>query len=527
MQKYRKTESGLYVNDESAQIVVDFIEQLKHTKDPWYGVPFDLLDWQDEIIRNVFGTVNPNTGFRQYNTAYVEIPKKMGKTELAAAIALYMLCGDDERGGEVYGCASDKKQASLTFDVSFDMVDQCSALKKRIKPSISQKKMTYKPLNSTYQVVSSEAFSKHGLNISGCVFDELHAQPKRDLWDVMTKGAGDARRQPLWFVTTTAGTDRNSICWEIHQKALDVLEGRKIDPTFYPVIYGIPEDADWTDEKNWHIANPSLGHTVDIEKVRAACNSAKENPVEENLFRQLRLNQWVKQSMRWMQMAKWDACDERIDPKLLVGRECYGGLDLSSTLDLTAFVLCFPPRNEDEKYIFLCWFWVPEENLRERVRTDHVPYDLWKAKGHINATEGNVVDYRFVERDILEIASKYVIKEIAYDRYNATEIILNLKDEGLTMIPFGQGFKDMSPPTKEIYVKVLQNKIIHNNNPVLRWNYDNITIKTDAAGNIKPDKEKSTEKIDGAVASIMAFDRAVRNEGTVKSVYEERGILVL
>ena len=343
----------------------------------------------------------------------------------------------------------------------------------------------------------------------------------------MTKGSGDARTQPLFFLITTAGTDRNSICFEQHQKAVDILEGRKVDPTFYPVIYGIEDTDDWTDERNWYKANPSLGHTVDIEKVRAAFLSAKENPAEENLFRQLRLNQWVKQSTRWMQMDKWDACDETIDLRLLRGRECYAGLDLSTTLDLTAFALIFPPRNDNEKYIILPHFWIPEENLKQRVRRDHVPYDVWKANGFIRTTEGNVVDYRRIEADIKEIASQYVVREIAYDRYNATQIILNLQDEGLTMVPFGQGFKDMSPPTKELYSLVLKEKIIHNHHPVLRWNFDNVCVEIDAAENIKLSKKHSTERIDGAVATVMALDRAVRNEGQpVGSVYDTRGIFV-
>lgn len=398
-------------NEEKAKRTINFINRLKHTKGRWRGVPFDLLPWQNEIISDVFGNIKPN-GYRQYNTAYVEIPKKNGKSELAAAVALYMTCADLEWGAEVYGCAADRQQASIVFDVAVDMVDQCPALKKRIKPIMSVKRLVYKPTNSYYQVLSSEAFTKHGLNVHGVVFDELHAQPNRDLYDVMTKGSGDARTQPLFFLITTAGTDRNSICWEVHQKAEDIIAGRKIDPTFYPVIYGIPDDMDWTCEENWYIANPSLGHTIDIEKVRAACNSAKENPAEENLFRQLRLNQWVKQTLRWMPMDKWDACDETVDINLLRGRECYAGLDLSTTLDLTAFVLIFPPRNAGEKYIILPYFWVPQDNLKQRVRRDHVPYDVWEAQGYITITKGNVVDYRKIESDILEIASKYVIRMI-------------------------------------------------------------------------------------------------------------------
>ena len=513
------------VDEKKAQHAVDFINCLKHTKGQWRGVPFDLLPWQDKIIRDIFGTVKQN-GYRQYNTAYIEIPKKNGKSELAAAVAILMACGDGEWGAEVYGCASDRQQASIVFDVAVDMVDQCPALRKRIKPVMSVKRLVYKPTNSFYQVLSAEAYTKHGLNVHAVVFDELHAQPNRELYDVMTKGSGDARRQPLFFLITTAGTDRNSICYEVHQKAVDLLEGRKIDPTFYPVIYGIEDDADWGLEANWYRANPSLGHTIDIEKVRSAHQSAKENPAEENLFRQLRLNQWVKQSVRWMPMEKWDACDAPADMEALNGRACYGGLDLSSTTDITAFVLVFPPRTDDEKYAVLPFFWIPEDSLKLRVRRDHVPYDVWQQQGYIKTTEGNVVHYGFIETFIEELNTRYQIKEIAFDRWGAVQMIQNLEGMGFTVVPFGQGYKDMSPPSKELMKLTLENKLAHGGHPVLRWMMDNIFVRTDPAGNIKPDKEKSTERIDGAVAMVMALDRAIRNENRA-SVYDERGILVL
>lgn len=405
-------------------------------------------------------------------------------------------------------------------------MEQCPALKKRIKPVLSQKRLVYTPLGSFYQVLSAEAYTKHGLNVHGVVFDELHAQPTRELYDVMTKGSGDARMQPLFFLITTAGTDRNSICWEIHQKAEDILKGRKIDPTFYPVIYGIDDNDDWTDERNWYKANPSLGVTVDIDKMRDAFNSAKDNPAEENLFRQLRLNQWVKQSVRWMQMDKWDACAFPVNADELRGQICYGGLDLSSTTDITAFVLVFPPQDEEDKYQVLPFFWIPEENLQSRVRRDHVPYDVWERQGYLKTTEGNVVHYGFIEAFIEELGTQYNIKEIAFDRWGAVQMVQNLEGMGFTVVPFGQGYKDMSPPTKELMKLVLEGKIAHGGNPVLRWMMDNIYVKTDPAGNIKPDKEKSTERIDGAVALIMALDRAVRHQNR-GSVYDNRGILVL
>ena len=511
-------------DEAKAQRAVEFIRCLKHTKGRWRGQAFDLLPWQETIIRDVFGTVKED-GFRQYNTAYVEIPKKNGKSELAAGVALYMTCGDNEWGAEVYGCASDRQQASIVFDVAVDMVEQCPALKKRIKPVMSVKRLVYKPTNSFYQVLSAEAYTKHGLNVHAVIFDELHSQLNRELFDVMTKGSGDARTQPLFFLITTAGTDRHSVCFEQHQKAEDILCGRKADPTFYPVIYGAEDDADWTSEEVWYRANPSLGHTIDIGKVRNACMSARDNPAEENIFRQLRLNQWVKQSTRWMQMEKWDACAFPVDEGELLGRECYGGLDLSSSIDITAFVLVFPPRDDTEKYVFLPYFWIPEENMMRRVRRDHVPYDVWEKQGVLETTEGDVIHYGFIENFIDNLGKKFRIKEIAFDRWGAVQMVQNLEGLGFTVVPFGQGFKDMSPPSKRLMELVLEKNIAHGGHPVLRWMMDNIFIRTDPAGNIKPDKEKSTEKIDGAVAAIMALDRAIRHGGSTGSVYDERGIL--
>lgn len=521
-----KLESSIY-NKDLADYAVNFIECLSHTKGTWTGKPFKLLDWQERIIRDLFGIVKSN-GYRQFNTAYIEIPKKMGKSELAAAVALLLCCGDGEERAEVYGCAADRQQATIVFDVAADMVRMCPALNRRVKILASQKRIVYLPTNSFYQVLSAEAYSKHGFNIHGVVFDELHTQPNRKLFDVMTKGSGDARMQPLYFLITTAGTDTNSICYETHQKAKDILEGRKVDPTFYPVIYGAEESDDWTSPEVWKKANPSLGVTVGMDKVQAACESAKQNPAEENAFRQLRLNQWVKQSVRWMPMEKWDLCSFKIDEEDLIGRVCYGGLDLSSTTDMTAFVLVFPPKDEEDKFVILPFFWIPEDTLELRVRRDHVPYDIWQKQGFIQTTEGNVVHYGYIENFIEQLGEKFNIREIAFDRWGAVQMVQNLEGMGYTVVPFGQGFKDMSPPTKELMKLTLEQKIAHGGHPVLRWNMDNIFIRRDPAGNIKADKEKSTEKIDGAIATIMALDRAIRCGNTnTESVYDSRGLLFM
>ena len=515
-----------YYDEEMANFAVTFIEQLCHTKGTWAGKKFKLLDWQEQIIRDLFGTLKPN-GYRQFNTAYIEIPKKNGKSELAAAVALLLCCGDGEQRAEIYGCAADRGQATIVFDVAADMVRMCPALNKRCKILTSQKRILFTPTNSFYQVLSAEAYSKHGFNIHGVVFDELHTQPNRKLFDVMTKGSGDARMQPLYFLITTAGTDTNSICYETHQKAKDILEGRKIDPTFYPVIYGAGEDEDWTDPKVWLKSNPSLGETIGMDKVEAACESAKQNPGEENSFRQLRLNQWVKQAVRWMPMDKWDACAFPANEEMLEGRVCYGGLDLSSTTDLTSFCLVFPPEDEDEPYYVLPYFWVPEDTLDLRVKRDHVPYDLWHRQGYLETTEGNVVHYGYIEKFIERLGERFNIRDIAFDRWGATQMSQDLENMGFTVVPMGQGFASMSPPTKELMKLTLERKIAHGGHPVLRWNMDNIFIRTDPAGNIKADKAKSTEKIDGAIAMIMALDRAIRcGNDTSESVYDTRGLLV-
>lgn len=508
-----------------ADRAVKFIQNLCHTKGKWAGKKFLLLPWQEQIVRDIFGIVRED-GKRQFLTAYVEIPKKQGKSELAAAIALYLLYADNEASAEVYGAACDRNQASIVFDVAKQMVMMNPALMKRSKITAATKRIVNYSNAGFYQVLSAETGTKHGLNVSGLVFDEIHAQPNRKLYDVLTKGSGDAREQPLFFIITTAGTDKQSICYELHTKALDIMAGRKVDSTFYPVVYGLAEGDDWNDEANWYKANPSLGHTIQIERVREAYQNALDNPAEENVFKQLRLNMWTNSTVVWISEHIYDKGNTPIDIDSLKGRDCYAGLDLASTSDITAFVLVFPPHSEDEKYIVLPFFWLPEDTLELRCRRDHVLYDVWERQGYIQTTEGNVVHYGFIEQFIEDLGTKYHIREIAYDRWNATQMVQNLEDEGFTMVPFGQGFKDMSPPSKELYKLLMEGSIVHGGNPVLKWMAQNVVMRQDPAGNIKPDKERSVEKIDGIVALIMGLDRCIRNGGETTSVYDQRGMIV-
>ena len=510
-----------------ADRAVTFIENLKHTKGKWDGKPFWLLPWQEQIIRDIFGIVDKD-GHRQFRTAYVEIGKKNGKSELAAAVALYLLYGDNEPAAEVYGAAADRQQASIVFDVARRMVEKAPALYKRSKVAAATKRIVNYSNAGFYQVLSAEVGTKHGLNVSGLVFDEVHAQPNRKLYDVLTKGSGDAREQPLYFLITTAGTDKKSICYELHMKALDIMAGRKIDHTFYPVVYGLADDEDdedWTDERNWYKANPSLGQTIQIERVREMFQEAIDNPAEENVFKQLRLNMWVSSLTRFIPEQVYDLGNVPIDMEALKGRDCYGGLDLSSTGDITAFVLMFPPRDETEKYVMLPFFWIPEDTIPLRVRRASVPYDVWYKQGYLNATEGNVIHYDFIEKFIEDLGTQYHILEIAFDRWGAVQMTQDLEGMGFTVVPFGQGYKDMSPPTKEFYKLLMEGRIIHGGNPIMRWMSGNVVVDTDPAGNIKCTKAKSPEKIDGIVAAIMALDRCIRHENA-GSVYDERGLMV-
>lgn len=512
-----------HYDKKKADRAVKFIEMLPHTKGEWEGRPFWLLPWQEQIIRDLFGIVKAD-GFRQFRTAYIEIPKKQGKSELAAAIALYLLYADHEPSAEVFSAAADRQQASIVFDVAKRMVEMTPGLQKRSKVMSATKRIVNYSNAGYYQVVSADVGGKHGYSISGLVFDEIHNQPNRKLWDVLTKGSGDARRQALHVAITTAGTDRNSICFELHTKALDILSDRKVDPTFYPVVYSLPMDADWQDEKNWYKVNPSLGYTVPIERMREAYLQSQDNPAEENVFRTLRLCQWVGSTVQWIPDHIYDLGNQPIDKHALRRRDCYAGLDLSSSGDITALVLMFPPRTDDEKYIMLPYFWVPEETIPKRVQQTSVPYDNWVAQGYVKATPGNVIDYAYIQNTIGELSYKYHIREIAFDRWGSNMLVERLSEMGLTVVPFGQGYKDMSPASRAFYEEFMKGNIIHGGNPVMKWMCGNVVIEQDPAGNIKPTKAKSKDKIDGVVAAIMALDRCIRHENE-ESVYDSRGLL--
>lgn len=514
----------------AADDAVKFIGHLRHGKGKWVGQPFTLLPWQEqEFIRPLFGALRPD-GLRQYRTAYVEVPRKAGKSQIAAGVGLKLLLADGEAEGEIYLAASDRDQASIVFRAAAQMVRTSPRLRALCHVidhtrTIAVTKGPY--AGSFLRAIAADASGSHGFNASGVVADEVHTWRDRELWDVLSTSMG-ARTQPLMLAITTAGYDRTSLCWELHEHARQVRDGYLDDPSFLPVLYGAQEGDDWLDPKVWRKAHPSLGVTVQEDWLASEAKRAEQMPGYQNAFRRLYLNEWTAGESRWLNMGLWDACSLPL-PESLEARPCYAGLDLASVRDLTALVLIFPPDDPEQgTFHVLPHFWIPEEGLQARVRRDRVPYDVWRDQGLLTVTEGNATDYLAIERHIQAASLKYELRELAVDRaWNAEYVSQRLGDAGVSIVPFGQGYMSMTWPTKELERLVLQRRLAHGGNPILRWMADNVQVEQDAAGNLKPSKSKSTEKIDGIVATIMGLDRALRGEGSTRSVYEDRGIISL
>ena len=514
------TKTDFWFDEKTADRAVRFFPKfLRHSKGQHAGQRFELLEWQKKLVRDIFGWKRAD-GTRKYRRVYVEVPRKNGKSQLAAGIALYLMFSDGEPGAEVYSAASDREQAKIVFQAASDMVGLSPELDSR---SITfTKAIVIEKTKSSYKVLSSDVKTKHGLNAHGIIFDELHTQPDRELWDVLTTSVG-ARQQPLVFAITTAGYDKNSICWEQHDYAVKVRDGIIDDPEFLPLIFSVPDDADWTDSEVWEEANPSLGKTVLWGYVQAECNRGKETPGYVNTFRRLQLNQWTESSSRWLDIGAWDECGKPVDLDELVGEACWAGLDLSTTTDLSSLNLLFPRL---EGYVTLAFFWVPEENIALRARRDRVPYDVWVREGFIEATEGNVIDYDYIREKVKALSSVYRIQGIGFDPWNATSLVNDLMEDGAPMVEVRQGYASMTAPSKELEKLVVSKQIFHGGNPVLRWCAANVVVEQDATGNLKPSKAKSTERIDGIVALVIALSRAIDGDDP-GSVYDERGLLTL
>ena len=531
---HRAMLNGCVFKEKAGQQVVDFFcKYLRHSKGASAGEPFIPMDMQrDELLMPLFGWKRAN-GFRRYNIAYISVAKKNFKSTLCAGISAYLLLADREAGAEVYSAAADIGQAGIVFDEAALMIEASPALQPLVVIRRSVKTMASHKTASKYKALSADAFTKEGLNIHGLIFDELHAQKDRRLWDALRYG-GAARTQPLLISITTAGYDRHSICYEQYDYAKNVQnpDFDFWDDSFFVYIAEADEEDDWTDRKVWEKANPGLGVTVSWQSMEDAFTEALQSPAKELAFRRYRLNQWTQVSAGLFSMDKWNACGGvPLGLDAFVGRECFLGLDLASVTDIAAGVLVAKGRWRDGEIIeggfdVLPYFWVPQENAEERSRRDRVPYMQWIKDGHITATEGVRIDYDVIRRDINELGEKVNIREISIDRWNSTQLQAQLDGDGFEIVEFGQGYKSMTAPTKELNALVLAGELSHGDNPVLQWMAGNTAGETDAAGNIKPSKKHSVEKIDGIVGVIMALGRAIMLPEVQPSVYETRGALV-
>ena len=509
-----------------AKRVKEFCENLICTQGEWAGKPFKLIPWQyEDVVVPLFGVLKENQ-LRQYRYCYLEIPKKSGKSPLAAALGLYGLCADGESSPEVYIAAADREQAGYVFRYAAQMARENETLRKVLKIVDSRRRIINKSNNGFMQVLSSESYTKHGINPSMLIFDELHAQKDDDLWNTLTSGTDYARKQQVVLAMSTAGIwNKESIWWRTREKARQIKEGTIKQKNFLPVLYiADPEKDNPEDENVWIRVNPSIGHIFTLDKIREQYKEVKDDPVEYQNFLRFRLNMPVKSNMRWMPMDDWDKCGGMVDLKALEGKTCYGGLDMSTKVDLTALCMVFPPQFDLEKWMVLMKFYCPEDSIMQRSRSDRVHYDVWEKEGWLTSTPGNVIDEGFIEKDIIELSERYNVGAIGYDPWGATGISTRLfNDHGITMVEMRQGAKTLSEPAKDILVKVKRHEVNHGNNPVLRWCADNLVMVTDANENVRPDKEKATDRIDGIVAMIMSWGRAIFAEPQ----YDEPTITVI
>ena len=513
-------DKGWYFDRKAAQRAISFIEKLKHTKGKWAGQRFKLEPWQQFILWNIFGWMKAD-GTRRFRYVYVEIARKNGKTALSAGIGLYMLFADGEARPEVYSAATVKDQARICFSDAVEIVKKTD-LKNYLSPY--RNSIVYELKGGTMKPLSSDYGTHDGLNPSCGIIDEFHAHKDSGMFDVI-KSAFGARRQPLMFIITTAGFNKNGACYAYRSNVIKVLQGINEDDSLFGIIYTLDSKEEWDNPKMWIKSNPNLGVSVFPEYLSDQVNDAKNRPEAVRNVMTKNVNLWVDAEKTWILDDMWQKCIGSTERESLRGCQCWGGLDLSNVSDITAFVLLF---HENERFQLLPFFWIPEEKMLEKIRKENINYDKWVQQGYVKVTAGNVLDYDFVKDDILQIVEEFDFQSTAYDRWNASQTIIDLQNEGMECSPFGQGYGSMGAPTKEFEKIVLTQKLEHFGNPVLRWMMSSTVVKTDPAGNIKPDKEKSVQKIDGIVASIMALGEwmTVQSEED-NNPYNQRGMLSL
>lgn len=513
-------EKGWHFDRKAATRAIKFIENLKHTKGEWAGQKFILEPWQQFIVWNLFGWKLAD-GTRRFRYAYIEIARKNGKTALSAGIGLYMLFADSESRPEVYSAATVKDQAKICFSDAVEIV-KATDLKKYL--TTYRNSIVYDAKGGQFKPLSSDYGTHDGLNPSCGIIDEFHAHKDSGMFDVI-KSAFGARRQPLMFIITTAGFNRNGACYAYRNNVIKVLQGVNQDDTLFGIIYTLDSKEEWENPDMWIKANPNLNVSISLEYLAGEVKDARNRPEAVRNVMTKNVNMWVDAETTWILDELWQRCGGATDIADLRGCDCWGGLDLSNVSDITAFVLIF---NEGGKFQFLPFFWIPEDRMLEKIRKENINYDYWVREGFVRMTQGNVTDYDFVKADILRIVADYNLISTAYDRWNSSQTIIDLQNEGMTFTPFGQGYGSMSAPSKQFETLVLTEQIEHFGNPILRWMLASTLVKNDPAGNIKPDKEKSTQKIDGIVASIMALGEWMTLKASDESdPYNNRGMLTL
>lgn len=498
--------AGWGFSETYAQHAIEFIEQLEHSTGEYAGRAFELEPWQAFIVWNLFGFLNED-GSRRFTRAYVEVPRKNGKSTFSSALMLYGLIADDEPAAQVYSAATKLDQAMMVFGESVRVCQNLPWLSEAltVNNSVNNRRILYG--QSIYKPLEWNPGKQDGLNAHFCCIDEYHAHPNDELYNVIRNSMG-ARRQPLLFTITTAGFNREAPCYKHRQYCAGVLSGAIKDDALFSVIYTLDEGDDWTDPAVWAKANPNWGISVNPRQLEQGLTEAKEFVHKEVEFKTKLLNVWTDTAMTWISDSDWKACDGMDE---LEGELCYGGLDLASTGDFCAFSLYFPAYNAIRS-----WYWLPVETAYKRKDAAGASIRQWAADGFVELTDGNVTDYSFIKARVIALAQQYDIKDIAFDRFNSSQLVIELQNEGLQMFPFGQGFVSMSAPTKELERLVKDKKLRHAGNPVTRWMMSNIMLRTDPAGNIKIDKAKSGDKVDGPVSIVMALGTCMQDAAKEK-----------
>jgi phage terminase large subunit-like protein len=501
---------GCWFDEAEAQTACGFFpDYLRHTEGEWAGKPFRLNGWQRELVRTIFGWKKAD-GTRLIRIVYLEVPRKNGKTEFAAGLALLLLLCDGEKGGQGYAMAADKDQARIAFNKAHTMAGLSPTLENditRLKTSLFCPELL-----ASFLPISSSPNTKHGFSPSFAIADEIHAWPDGELADVVHKGTA-ARRQPLEIYITTAGIKGRGFGWEMHDRAVKIRDGLLVDPSFLGVIFAADDGDDWRAEATWVKANPNIGISPKWDYLRAEAARATENPRLENEFKRYHLNLWTEQVTRWLDIELWDACAGEVPwqelAEALKGRPCFAGIDLSSKIDLSALVYAFPPEQEDGLWHVVPRLYLPEARLELGEKRDRLPYGRWAREGVIRATPGNVIDYGYIKAQLREDARLFRIEEAAFDPWNATQFAVDMQNEGMIMVEFRQGFSSMSEPSKFLEALVIDGRLRHGGHPALREMAKAVSTASDPAGNIKADKSKTTLRIDGIVAAIMAIGRAI------------------